>query len=307
MSDGTPIKLCECGCGEPAPIAKITKSSRGVRKGDPQRFVAGHQTRVPVSVETRAKQSASHRARQARKPPPGPCKAPGGCDNLAEIGDLCSPHYQRFYRHGRFDLLEVRPSTGRPMVITNFDKGVKLCGRCQQWKPLADFGKSKGRGGGGWIAYCRPCNAELQRERRRLSTPEQKAKRRESHQRWRANNPHLIQQNELRCRVKRMGITVERWEALIQEQCGRCAICQFRPKKATSLAIDHDHVTGDVRGLLCAACNTAIGLLKDDPLLMKRAASYMKRAKGGGARCASLVAVFDSNPKPPMVTSATLF
>jgi len=37
------IGLCQCGCGDPAPIAKFTKVSRGFRKGEPQRYIQGHQ------------------------------------------------------------------------------------------------------------------------------------------------------------------------------------------------------------------------------------------------------------------------
>jgi hypothetical protein len=44
------------------------------------------------------------------------------------------------------------------------------------------------------------------------------------------------------------------------------------------LAIDHDHVTGDIRGLLCHACNVALGLLNDDPELLEAAAGYLRTA-----------------------------
>jgi hypothetical protein len=47
---------------------------------------------------------------------------------------------------------------------------------------------------------------------------------------------------------------------------------------ARSLAVDHDHTTGQVRGLLCIRCNRAIGNLRDDPDLAIRAAAYLKRA-----------------------------
>lgn len=42
-------KLCECGCGEPAPIIKSTDTSRGYVKGEPHRFVAGHSIRHPLA------------------------------------------------------------------------------------------------------------------------------------------------------------------------------------------------------------------------------------------------------------------
>lgn len=54
------MKLCECGCGEPAPIAKWDHRLKGHVKGEPVRFVNGHNTRgKPKSPETRAKMSAA--------------------------------------------------------------------------------------------------------------------------------------------------------------------------------------------------------------------------------------------------------
>lgn len=54
---------------------------------------------------------------------------------------------------------------------------------------------------------------------------------------------------------------------------GKCAICEQPNSKPY---IDHCHATGKVRGVLCPSCNTAIGLLKDDPDLIGRAINYLK-------------------------------
>lgn len=55
------IGLCECGCGEPAPIAKRTDSIKGWKKGQPIRFIKGHQSRGRIhSKETRKKMSKNH-------------------------------------------------------------------------------------------------------------------------------------------------------------------------------------------------------------------------------------------------------
>lgn len=56
-----------------------------------------------------------------------------------------------------------------------------------------------------------------------------------------------------------------------------CAICKRRPN--TRLNIDHDHVTGDIRGLLCPNCNRAIGLFRDDPGIMRHAAEYIEKKR----------------------------
>lgn len=56
-------------------------------------------------------------------------------------------------------------------------------------------------------------------------------------------------------------------------QGGNCAICLTPPKRW--FAIDHDHATGKVRGLLCTNCNTGIGMLKDDLEVLHRAQVYL--------------------------------
>ncbi len=53
-----------------------------------------------------------------------------------------------------------------------------------------------------------------------------------------------------------------------------CAICGEKPGKK-KFAIDHDHRTDKVRGLLCMRCNIAVGLLRDDPMLMMSAWKYI--------------------------------
>ena len=76
-------------------------------------------------------------------------------------------------------------------------------------------------------------------------------------------------------------ITVEQYNEILERQGGVCAICrgeETRTVKGTicSLAVDHDHETGQVRGLLCQACNAALGGFRDDPELLKRAADYIE-------------------------------
>jgi len=69
------------------------------------------------------------------------------------------------------------------------------------------------------------------------------------------------------------GITSAVIDGMYVSQCGLCAIC-FR---AVPLAYDHDHATGEGRGLLCADCNRAIGLMQDSPERFRAAADYLGR------------------------------
>lgn len=75
---------------------------------------------------------------------------------------------------------------------------------------------------------------------------------------------------------KKFKITPEQYQKIFIKQGGCCAICgihQSKLKKA--LAVDHNHDTEIVRGLLCSNCNMAIGLLYDDPLTLLKAVDYL--------------------------------
>jgi hypothetical protein len=73
-------------------------------------------------------------------------------------------------------------------------------------------------------------------------------------------------------------LTPQGYEALLEKQGHRCAICFVEGWETTwgTLRVDHDHATEEVRGLLCNACNQALGLFKDDPERLGRAMEYVR-------------------------------
>ena len=81
---------------------------------------------------------------------------------------------------------------------------------------------------------------------------------------------------------KRYGIDSESYDRLFTEQRGLCAICGksetaiSRYGKVKLLSVDHDHATAEVRGLLCARCNTAIGMFGDDIEVLESAIKYLR-------------------------------
>jgi len=79
----------------------------------------------------------------------------------------------------------------------------------------------------------------------------------------------------------RFGISMIDYARMLQEQDGRCAICGSPDPKygKKRFHIDHDHISGCVRGLLCSDCNTGIGLFKDDVKLLANASAYLSRRK----------------------------
>lgn len=104
---------------------------------------------------------------------------------------------------------------------------------------------------------------------------------------WQKNNPEKIKAVREKPSTKHMAfvyrlkkhynLSHEEYLSLIEKQQNMCAICGCSPKERHpgKLCIDHDHKTGEVRGLLCTQCNIAIGLFKDDPKLLKAAIKYL--------------------------------
>ena len=73
-------------------------------------------------------------------------------------------------------------------------------------------------------------------------------------------------------RLAKFGLSLEDYQAMQQAQNFRCAVCGSEKR----LCIDHNHHTGQVRGILCYKCNLAIGLLQDDPSIFDALADYLR-------------------------------
>jgi hypothetical protein len=94
---------------------------------------------------------------------------------------------------------------------------------------------------------------------------------------YRKRRPRNVRDTELK---KSYGISLDQWESMHRAQGGVCAICAMQEHEKSfryaNLAVDHCHTTGKIRGLLCSACNRAIGLLQDDPARAMRLANYLQ-------------------------------
>lgn len=131
----------------------------------------------------------------------------------------------------------------------------KLCSKCEIEKPLGDFYTQQRSGQEYVFPYCKDCAG-------------QKA------QAWQRDNANRWNQQR---RQRRYGITQAEFEQLQLAQNALCAIChQPETRYDGQLSIDHCHITGAVRGLLCHRCNSALGLLRDDPKLLRAAISYLE-------------------------------
>jgi hypothetical protein len=74
------------------------------------------------------------------------------------------------------------------------------------------------------------------------------------------------------------GLTIEQYDDILSKQNGKCAICGTDScSTGKQMAVDHNHETGEIRGILCAACNIGIGMMKDDVSLIRKALTYLER------------------------------
>lgn len=115
------------------------------------------------------------------------------------------------------------------------------------------------------------------------------ASKQENNQRYYEENKHLIAARRaatgetFRNNLKKYGLTPETYKALREKQMGLCAACLAPTKERGSGRskdtehIDHDHVTGEVRGLLCVRCNVALGMARDDPQVLRCLLNYLEK------------------------------
>ncbi|MEV0167302.1 endonuclease domain-containing protein [Nonomuraea fuscirosea] len=126
--------------------------------------------------------------------------------------------------------------------------GHKYCPRCEEVKPVADFGGNRSTRSG-LAAYCKPCHT--------IVTRENKIKK------YGSERNYLLQY--------RYGITEDDFERMLARQGGLCAVCQNVP----GTFVDHCHRSGAVRGILCFNCNNGLGHFGDNLVLLELAALYL--------------------------------
>lgn len=99
-------------------------------------------------------------------------------------------------------------------------------------------------------------------------------------QRYKDKKPQFAKNNRSWVLKTKYGIDLTTYEEMETQQNGLCFLCEEPDVAVGTLAVDHCHVSGKVRSLLCGNCNRALGLFKDNPQLLDKAANYL-RAHGG--------------------------
>jgi hypothetical protein len=139
-------------------------------------------------------------------------------------------------------------------------KKLKYCSTCKKDKPIDQFNKNKTKKDG-YATQCKTCRSEYSHNRYATSAEYRKQ----------------IKDNELKSDYN---LTPEQYINKLNSQNGKCAICgQSKSKFNRALAVDHDHTTNLIRGLLCNKCNRGLGLFNDDISTLLNAVSYLKKHK----------------------------
>ena len=150
----------------------------------------------------------------------------------------------------------------------------KLCQSCKLDKPTEEFHKSK-RNSDGLKPNCKACR-KIEAVVYRTKYPEKVAA---NTKKWYANNPEkrkAVYRNK-GWRDAGVNMTYPRYLLMLEERGHRCDICKRLDSDLNkALAVDHEHKTGLIRGLLCHDCNMVVGKMNDDPDMLRRAAEYLK-------------------------------
>lgn len=130
----------------------------------------------------------------------------------------------------------------------------KRCPSCGRPRPLTDFPRNRATATG-LATYCKPChNAIMKAAAQRL---------------YGGSRPYLL--------GLRYGIRESDVQEMLTAQEGLCPVCRTRPPEH----VDHDHETGRVRGILCFACNGALGQFEENLEWLARALAYLEERETG--------------------------
>ncbi len=151
---------------------------------------------------------------------------------------------------------------------------MSACGQCGLDKPPEKFRLRRKADGTAYRGkVCQSCHQAKGTEWRRANPD----RVRRYNANAKANNPRYHADKALANHFKRkFGLTMEQRAAMITAQGNRCAICNTDTPTRRGWCVDHDHATGKLRKILCAPCNSMLGLAKDDVKILARAAAYLE-------------------------------
>jgi hypothetical protein len=168
----------------------------------------------------------------------------------------------------------------------------KICISCKKLKKSSSFGKDKYTKSG-LSPSCKDCNKKSckkwnEKNKEKIHEysinyyKKTKEKMKEStHVYYKENRKKIIKYSQKYNLQKVYNLTEKEYEQMFIIQDFKCSICGREQdlKWKRRLAIDHDHLTGKIRGLLCHHCNMGLGQFFDDPFLLRKALKYLLKHK----------------------------
>lgn len=152
---------------------------------------------------------------------------------------------------------------------------MKICKHCNTEKPLNAFRvvKINKNGTNCYKSKCIDCSNKLEIEKYHNMTTEERKLRREKYD----MGFNYYKNYKL---SKYYGISLDEYNDMYKQQDGKCYICG-KNMSGKEIKVDHDHITGKVRKLLCHNCNTSLGLLNENPDLFRKCEEYLKEHNCG--------------------------
>ena len=163
----------------------------------------------------------------------------------------------------------------------------KQCTECKRILLVKHFSK-KSHNKSGLASNCKECQNRYNKKYR-LAHKKKIIEKGKRH--YVKNKPRLLeyaknQYNGVRRNcdyMSKYNITLKDYDEMFDKQDGVCAICKL-PEITRRLAVDHNHKTGKVRGLLCTGCNIALGHIKDNPERLENMKMYLEEHKEAGVK-----------------------
>lgn len=132
----------------------------------------------------------------------------------------------------------------------------KSCPKCKEKLPLtSDYFHRNRSKKGGFSSACKKCRTTSNRKRQYTFTSRET--------KWKG-----------KLKLK-FNLTLEQYDQMLEQQNGKCAICNQIDVSGKRLSVDHDHQTGKIRGLLCMNCNLLLGRVESTPELFSKMMKYL--------------------------------
>lgn len=138
---------------------------------------------------------------------------------------------------------------------------MKACTKCKEVKPMSEFWRDRSKKHG-FSARCKLCKTKDHNAYRKANGYDAKRY---------AKNPTGERERHL---IRKYGVTLTDYQEMYHSQSGCCAICRKQQERAFD--VDHNHATGEVRGLLCTNCNRMLGHAGDSASNLRAAAYYLE-------------------------------